>query len=605
MKPKFDTKFWAHRLNSVKAKIQDEEFWVPIMRDLETASRDVQFRKEFVKANNFDVFQEHSTVQEIFSYVEKSVMGELRMIGQFNKGLKKELFEKTRVNVKLSKMVIPSITTLWLFTTDTFTMNYKALLNEHVIEYILSWLNPLYVNEAFLQEKDRLFGGCLSILWNSICSDSDMKYPIRKHMAPHIETVKCMSEDFSFDQRILALTCILLLTDHERKSDLTTTSADINILIKALHETVESKGGDVVISNATYKLSELLIIFVNISENDTTKDILIDLHIVDSLLHLLPITSLDRDQRIQTLQLLHKLSFKIKTRSGLTDFTKRALDDFLITTNDFEIVELCKRVIFELDQKKRLKESVNTPLEDKYRKPKHVLISYNWGSQPLALKLKSCLKGSGIPTWMDVENMGADTLASMAEAVENAFCVLVCVSEKYKESSACRSEAEYSYNLHKDTVPIMMEKAYSPTGWLGILCGTKKYYQWFNETTIATSTPALVNYLLAHPHAHRSLKEESVEEPALEAKSCSVTSATPKQLSTTDSKEIFMNKLTQHSLGKLKDKFGTFDIDMLKYLQEMERRSPDFLWTTLETQYGMHFQEIIQFCVLLKQSNFD
>ena len=61
------------------------------------------------------------------------------------------------------------------------------------------------------------------------------------------------------------------------------------------------------ISNATYKLSELLIIFVNISENDTTKDILIDLHIVDSLLHLLPITSLDRDQRIQTLQLLHKL----------------------------------------------------------------------------------------------------------------------------------------------------------------------------------------------------------------------------------------------------------------------------------------------------------
>ena len=49
--------------------------------------------------------------------------------------------------------------------------------------------------------------------------------------------------------------------------------------------------------------------------------------------------------------------------------------------------------------------------------------------------------------------------------MENAFCVLVCVSEKYKESSACRSEAEYSYNLHKDTVPIMMEKAYSPTGW--------------------------------------------------------------------------------------------------------------------------------------------
>ncbi len=50
------------------------------------------------------------------------------------------------------------------------------------------------------------------------------------------------------------------------------------------------------------------------------------------------------------------------------------------------------------------------------------------------------------------------------QAVENAYCVLVCVSEKYKESSACRSEAEYSYNLHKDMVPIMMEKGYSPSG---------------------------------------------------------------------------------------------------------------------------------------------
>ena len=50
------------------------------------------------------------------------------------------------------------------------------------------------------------------------------------------------------------------------------------------------------------------------------------------------------------------------------------------------------------------------------------------------------------------------------QAVENAFCVLVCVSEKYKESSACRSEAEYAYNLHKDVVPVMMEKGYSPTG---------------------------------------------------------------------------------------------------------------------------------------------
>ena len=66
-----------------------------------------------------------------------------------------------------------------------------------------------------------------------------------------------------------------------------------------------------VISNATYKLQELLVVFLNVSENDTTKDILIDLQVSEALLTLLDIHTLHRDQKIQILQLLHKLSFKV------------------------------------------------------------------------------------------------------------------------------------------------------------------------------------------------------------------------------------------------------------------------------------------------------
>ena len=80
-------------------------------------------------------------MQEIFSYVEKSVMGELRMIGQFNKGLKKELFEKTRVNVKLSKMVIPSITTLWLFTTGKHAFTTRKQKTNHCKSKIQNYLH--------------------------------------------------------------------------------------------------------------------------------------------------------------------------------------------------------------------------------------------------------------------------------------------------------------------------------------------------------------------------------------------------------------------------------------------------------------------------------
>jgi len=40
---------------------------------------------------------------------------------------------------------------------------------------------------------------------------------------------------------------------------------------------------------------------------------------------------------------------------------------------------------------------------------------------------------------MDIDEMGGSTLESMAKAVENASVVLVCVSQKYKESPNCRS----------------------------------------------------------------------------------------------------------------------------------------------------------------------
>ena len=40
---------------------------------------------------------------------------------------------------------------------------------------------------------------------------------------------------------------------------------------------------------------------------------------------------------------------------------------------------------------------------------------------------------------MDVDNMAGSTLQAMAEAVENADIVLVCFSQKYKNSPNCRA----------------------------------------------------------------------------------------------------------------------------------------------------------------------
>ena len=45
----------------------------------------------------------------------------------------------------------------------------------------------------------------------------------------------------------------------------------------------------------------------------------------------------------------------------------------------------------------------------------------------------------GFRVWMDIDNMGGSTLQAMAEAVEDAFVVLTCMSQKYKDSPNTRA----------------------------------------------------------------------------------------------------------------------------------------------------------------------
>ena len=67
------------------------------------------------------------------------------------------------------------------------------------------------------------------------------------------------------------------------------------------------------------------------------------------------------------------------------------------------------------------------------------MLSYNWGHQPIIKQICSNLRNNGIKVWMDVDDMQGSTLQAMASAVEKANIVLVCYSQKYKNSDNCRA----------------------------------------------------------------------------------------------------------------------------------------------------------------------
>lgn len=102
---------------------------------------------------------------------------------------------------------------------------------------------------------------------------------------------------------------------------------------------------------------------------------------------------------------------------------------------------------------------------EKKEDDKHIMISYNRDSRDMCLQIKKELEGLGHKVWIDVERMHGSSLEAMAHAIEQSKCVLVCMTEKYKQSPNCRAEAEYVFQIGKPFIPLIMQKGYKPDGW--------------------------------------------------------------------------------------------------------------------------------------------
>jgi len=111
----------------------------------------------------------------------------------------------------------------------------------------------------------------------------------------------------------------------------------------------------------------------------------------------------------------------------------------------------------------------------------HIMISYCWAQKERMRKIADHLKSKGLSIWIDIERMEGSVLEAMARAVENSSIVIIGVSSQYKESHACRTEAEYAYKLQKRTICLMAEDDYVPRGWLGALLGNKLWYSCWDK----------------------------------------------------------------------------------------------------------------------------
>ncbi|XP_025084084.1 uncharacterized protein LOC112558098 [Pomacea canaliculata] len=247
----------------------------------------------------------------------------------------------------------------------------------------------------------------------------------------------------------------------------------------------------------------------------------------------------------------------------------------------------------------------------------HIMISYQWDAQGIMSKVKDMLMQAGYKVWMDVEHMTGSTLEAMALAVERAAVVLVCMSEKYKSSANCRTESEYVFRLRKDIIPLRVQSGYRPDGWLGMLVGTRLYFDFSSEKHMQSNLSKLLRELAnrgkIHPVASEVKEIDAINEK-IQTSEKSLTSSDPtgkKEAQQVGAKQLPMvtrdliterwgqqevaKWLTDNKLGQFVDRFATIDGPLLLEMRRVRKAAPEFFYRTLQQDLHMDLSAALRF----------
>ena len=130
--------------------------------------------------------------------------------------------------------------------------------------------------------------------------------------------------------------------------------------------------------------------------------------------------------------------------------------------------KICKQLLWSLNTSKIV--IGNQKMKKLNNNNNQIMISYNASSRDICMKIKRSLTQVGYNVWMDINEIHGSGFESMARAVETSDIILMCVTEKYRQSLNCQAEAQYAFKLKKTIIPIILQNDYEHIdGWLGKL----------------------------------------------------------------------------------------------------------------------------------------
>jgi len=374
-------------------------------------------------------------------------------------------------------------------------------------------------------------------------------------------------------------------------------SADENLLsfiITLLDEAWQSEDRH---SNG-YSAKELAEGLSHLAINDTNKNILGQNGVIPVLISVIKTSNEDEEIKASATRAFWMLAFdnnnkeKVRQEEGAMDILHQ-----LQQSKNSEVQKAAAGALWELEGKTARQSS-----EKIESTGNHVMISYQWDSQEVLVEVKNRLQASGYRVWMDLEQMGGSTLETMAKAVEDSSVVLICLSERYKESPNCRSEAEYTYKLGKDIIPLMMQPNYKPDGWLGILLGTKFWIDFHSKHVVKPGVTKLIKELGGRG------KDVDVTDgpskPVVQAVQADIVATSPSSLGVSAwtneevkqwFKEIGLEKICKEDISEMNG-------ESLTGLQQLREECPEYFYRCLERDLNLkNILDILKFTKELRK----
>ncbi|CAG5115397.1 unnamed protein product [Candidula unifasciata] len=371
--------------------------------------------------------------------------------------------------------ILISFRSLWWNFSDCSIMFGSQLVSEiGIIQELIHNIVSLTGVEGNKLKHSFTFESAVGILHNLA------KLPGSRQTFRDMKLVEILAKFLNFENQpkvtMLVLMVLSLIIDEHQTHLLTSHDSVFDLMMSLTKRALQFANHRC----EGFSVEELIQAMTGLSRNDSVKSVLVQ----KGILNLVPsiLTEGNEIEKEASVKLLWELSFDPRNKVTIekNKSIMQAVRDLSKNINR-KIARSAQGMLWVIgmEKDKGLPDTKPAKLPtEKESKPStgHVMVSYNWSDQKKLLEICEFLRNRGYKIWMDIDNIQGSTLQAMAEAVEQADVVIICMSEKYKESPNCRSEAEYAFCLQKPIVPLLMQYEYKPDGWLGILLGTKLFF---------------------------------------------------------------------------------------------------------------------------------